>query len=194
MNLAWHLGDSFCLDRAQAGNGGASSKSSLARGSALTFGHREADLQGPDLLAYRSSGTSEKGEKLNRLPGKVAVITGAASGIGLAATQLSQEGAKVLAIDVEAGALDDAVSAAGSSVVPFTADVTKEAQIEQAMARAEEVFGGIDVLLANAGILGTQSSFETSSIDNFNRVLVVNVTGVLCYEARCSLPSPAWRG
>jgi NAD(P)-dependent dehydrogenase (short-subunit alcohol dehydrogenase family) len=117
---------------------------------------------------------------MNRLSGKVAVITGAASGIGLAATGLFVgEGAKVLAVDVQTEALSEVASAHGSSVVPFVADVTDELQIVQAMARAEEAFGGIDVLVANAGIFGTTSSLETSTIDGFNRVMQVNVTGTL---------------
>jgi 3alpha(or 20beta)-hydroxysteroid dehydrogenase len=131
---------------------------------------------------------------VNRLQDKVVVITGSASGIGLAATRLfAQEGAKILAIDVQGDALKHAIPAPGPSVVPFVADVTSEAQIGQAMARADEAFGGIDVLIANAGIFGTTSSFETSSIDNFNRVMNVNVTGTLV-TMKHAVPYLARRG
>jgi len=131
---------------------------------------------------------------MSRLAGKVAVITGAASGIGLAASRLFvREGAKVLAIDVQAEALTDAFSDLNFSVRPVVADVTNEAQMSQAMARAEEVFGGIDVLLANAGIFGTTSPLETSSIDNFNRVMNVNVTGTLV-TVKHAVPYLARRG
>ena len=115
-----------------------------------------------------------------RLEHKVAVITGAASGIGLAATRLfASEGARVLAIDMEADSLREAVAPLGSRVLSFIADVTQETQIEQAMATAAEVFGGIDIVIANAGIFGTQAPIERASVENFNRVMTVNVTGVV---------------
>ena len=117
---------------------------------------------------------------MGRVSGRVAVITGAASGIGLAATKLfAKEGANVLAIDLDAGVLEAAVGGLGAAVTPFVADVTDEAQMQRAMAKAAETYGGIDVVIANAGIFGIQKSIVEAPIDNFERVMHVNVTGVL---------------
>lgn len=118
---------------------------------------------------------------MGRAEGKVAVVTGAASGIGLATTQLlASEGASVAAIDLDEQVLHAAMaSMSTAAVLPIVADVTNEAQMKQAMATAVERFGGIDITVPNAGIFGTQSLIEKAPIDNFNRVMLVNVTGVV---------------
>jgi NAD(P)-dependent dehydrogenase (short-subunit alcohol dehydrogenase family) len=117
---------------------------------------------------------------LTRLSGKVAVITGAASGIGLAATKLFvKEGASVLAIDVDAGTLQRGIAELGPHATPFVADVADEAQMQAAMAKAADIYGGIDIILPNAGIFGVQAPIVAAGIDNFERVMRVNVTGVL---------------
>ncbi len=117
---------------------------------------------------------------MTRLSGKVAVITGAASGIGLAVTQLFiQEGARALAIDLDAAALREAAEAVGDNVTPYVADVTDETQMSLAMAEAVGTYGGIDIVLPNAGIFGVQAPLEEYPVDNFEKVMHVNVTGVL---------------
>ena len=101
---------------------------------------------------------------MGRLDGKVAVITGAASGIGLAATKrFVEEGAKVLGIDLDGAALEQALGGLGSAVSTFAADVTRIDQMEPAMQAAVDRFGGIDVVLANAGILGMCAPIEYAS-------------------------------
>lgn len=131
---------------------------------------------------------------MNRLKDKVAVITGAASGIGLTATELfTREGASVLAVDLESSEALTRLGEATSGIVPWIADVTDEIQMEQAMRKAAETFGGIDIVLANAGIFGKQAPIERASIENFDRVMKVNVTGVLI-TIKQAVPYLAVRG
>ena len=113
------------------------------------------------------------------MEGKRCVITGASSGIGLAATRLfAEEGARVLAVDLDEAALNETVAQLGNRVTSFVADVTQPQQMEQAMAAAAERMGGIDVLLPNAGIWGNFCPIVDYPADFFSRVLDVNVTGV----------------
>jgi NAD(P)-dependent dehydrogenase (short-subunit alcohol dehydrogenase family) len=108
------------------------------------------------------------------------VVTGAASGIGLAAVTLfAREGAKVLAIDREAAALATAVRPLAPDVAPYGADVTDEAAMAAAMKEAATGFGGIDVLVPNAGIFGKHAHIRECPVDSFNQVMEVNVTGVV---------------
>jgi NAD(P)-dependent dehydrogenase (short-subunit alcohol dehydrogenase family) len=117
---------------------------------------------------------------LSRLAGKAAVVTGAASGIGLAAVTLfAAEGAKVLAVDREGVTLEAAVAPLAPDVVPYVADVTDETAISAVMAEAAKRFGGIDILIPNAGIFGQHAHIKDCPIDSLNQVLQVNVTGVV---------------
>jgi len=104
-----------------------------------------------------------------RLNGKVAVITGAASGIGLAAAELFvAEGAKVVAADIadEAGAK---LEAAHEGLVYQHADVTSESDIEAAVARAVSEFGRLDIMFNNAGAQGDPSPLIEVGSDGFDR-------------------------
>ena len=117
---------------------------------------------------------------MSRLAGKVAVVTGAASGIGLATVTLfTREGARVLAVDRDDDALREAVLPLGPDVEPFEADVTDESAVAAAMKTAADRFGGIDVLVPNAGIFGKHAHIKDCPIDSFNQVMEVNVTGVV---------------
>jgi NAD(P)-dependent dehydrogenase (short-subunit alcohol dehydrogenase family) len=107
-------------------------------------------------------------------------VTGAASGIGLATVTLfAREGAQVMAIDCNRAVLEQAVNPLAPSVLPFAADVTDEAAVAAAMAEAAKRFGGIDVLIPNAGIFGRHAHIKECPIDSFNQVMQVNVTGVV---------------
>ena len=115
-----------------------------------------------------------------RLEGKVAVITGATGGIGSTAAKIfADEGAKVALVDLNEAALQEVVSSIGEDSASYTvADVTQPDQTQAYVDAAVDRWGGVDVLLANAGIEGTLSPITDYPIDVFDRVMAVNVRGV----------------
>ncbi len=115
-----------------------------------------------------------------RLEGKVAVITGATGGIGSAAARLfAEEGARVALVDLDEAALQETVRSIGEDKASYTvADVTQPEQTQAYVNAAVTRWGGIDVLLANAGIEGALSLITDYPIDVFDRVMAVNVRGV----------------
>ena len=117
---------------------------------------------------------------MDRLKGKVAIITGGAGGIGRAAgAQFVAEGANVLLVDLEADALRDAARSIGSNrVATCVADVTKPDDNARMVADCIERFGGVDVFLANAGIEGRVKPITDCDVEIFDRVIAVNVRGV----------------
>jgi len=132
---------------------------------------------------------------MERLKGKVAVITGGAGGIGMAAGKLfAAEGADVLLADLNESALQDAVQSIGSNRVScFVVDVTKAGDNEAMIACAEERYGGVDVMLANAGIEGELAPIVDYDEASFDQVLGVNVKGVFL-GLKSSIPALARRG
>ena len=117
---------------------------------------------------------------MDRLEGKVAVITGATGGIGQAAARLfAEEGASLALVDLDEGALQEVVRSIGEDRASYTvADVTDPDQSQAYINAAVSRWGGIDVLLANAGIEGTLATIPDYPIDVFDRVIAVNVRGV----------------
>jgi NAD(P)-dependent dehydrogenase (short-subunit alcohol dehydrogenase family) len=118
---------------------------------------------------------------MGRLAGKVAIVTGAASGIGRAAIALfAEEGAAVLAFDRdEAGlarSVDDAV-AAGGRAVALAGDAGREADVAAAVAEAERAFGKLDIVYANAGISGGLVPLLDQNVALWEEILRVNLIG-----------------
>lgn len=117
---------------------------------------------------------------MNRLAGKIAIITGGAAGIGLASAKLFvAEGAKVLLVDVQRAQLDAAVAELGSdNAIAMVADVSDAAQTRAYVDAAVERWGRVDILFANAGIEGKVASLTDYPLDEYERVMAVNVRGV----------------
>ncbi|MES2723986.1 MAG: SDR family oxidoreductase [Pseudomonadota bacterium] len=113
-----------------------------------------------------------------RLEGKVAVITGAASGIGLGTVELFvSEGASVIAADIqdEKGAMLE--TRFPGKVAYVRCDVTQEAEIAAAMQRAKTEFGGLDILFNNAGISDRMTSIAEITADGWSWIFDVLVRG-----------------
>ena len=121
---------------------------------------------------------------MTRLAGKVAVVTGTSPNIGAGiAGGLADEGASVVCVDVDAeNALQcaDWIKRRGGNAFGIMCDVSDEEQVEAMVARAADAYGGIDVLVNNAGVLGGLSVLEMP-LERWNRQIAVNLTGTfLC--------------
>jgi 3-oxoacyl-[acyl-carrier protein] reductase len=115
---------------------------------------------------------------------RVAVVTGGAQGIGAAiALRLAAGGAKVAVIDLtEAGTADvvGQITSAGGSAIGIGADVSKAAEVEAAFAQVAEAFGGVDILINNAGVLRDNLLFKMTE-DDWDLVMNVHLKGAfLC--------------
>ncbi|MBI4766213.1 MAG: SDR family oxidoreductase [Deltaproteobacteria bacterium] len=124
---------------------------------------------------------------MGKLEGKSAVITGGGSGIGRAcALKLAEEGARVMVADIRediARETADLVNTAGGSALFFRCDVSNEAEVEAMTAKTIEQFGGLHILVSNAGNL-TRGGIHETSLADWERVIRVQLTGTfLCARA-----------
>jgi NADP-dependent 3-hydroxy acid dehydrogenase YdfG len=121
------------------------------------------------------------------LAGKVALVTGASSGIGEAtAVALAEEGARIAVLARRADRLEQVVKrikAAGGEAIPLVADMTNEGQLRAAIRQANEAFGRIDILVNNAGVM-LLGNIEGADTGEWREMLDINVLAVMlaCHE------------
>ena len=125
------------------------------------------------------------------LPERVAIVTGAARGIGFAvAERLSRAGARVVVADVDersALAAVDRLREGGAEAVEAVADVTRPDEVEAMVERAIALFGGLDILVNNAGITGSDAPLSEVTDEDWERVMGLNLTATFyCCRAAIS--------
>ncbi len=124
---------------------------------------------------------------MGKLQDKIAIITGAASGLGKGMAELfAAEGAKVVVADIEDEAGQELAGAIGGTYLHC--DVTDPASVEGLIQGTVDRYGRIDILANNAGIDGEQAATADSSIENWRRVMSINMDGVY-YGMKYVLPT-----
>ncbi|MFC5946854.1 SDR family NAD(P)-dependent oxidoreductase [Pseudonocardia lutea] len=113
------------------------------------------------------------------LEGAVAVVTGAAGGLGAAsAARLSRDGASVVVVDLDGAAAEAVAKDLAGPALAVAADVSNEADVQAYMQAAVKRFGRVDLHHLNAGIPGTTAALVDVEVEDFDRVMGVNVRGV----------------
>ncbi|MBX3539253.1 MAG: SDR family oxidoreductase [Chelatococcus sp.] len=114
-----------------------------------------------------------------RFAGRVAVITGGAAGIGLSvASRIVAEGGKVALWDRDPDAIAAATAKLGDSGLGIALDVSDWEAVEAAAKKTADTFGGIDILVASAGITGPNTTTWTYPVEDWRRVIDINLNGV----------------
>jgi NAD(P)-dependent dehydrogenase (short-subunit alcohol dehydrogenase family) len=125
---------------------------------------------------------------------KVALVTGASSGIGEAtAKRFARDGAQVLVTDIDEENGRRVVDEIGAAARWFAADTSDPAQVEAMVQEAVDAFGGLDIAVNNAGIGGPQAMVGDYPLDGWRKVMSVNLDGVF-YGMRYQIPAMLKRG
>jgi NAD(P)-dependent dehydrogenase (short-subunit alcohol dehydrogenase family) len=112
------------------------------------------------------------------LTGKTAIVTGGAGGIGGAvARRLSEEGCRVVVVDVDGDGAARTAAALPAAAISVAADVSREADVLSYQRAALEAFGRLDLFHLNAGIPGTAARFTDGNAEDFDRVIAVDLRG-----------------
>jgi len=110
---------------------------------------------------------------------KVAVVTGAARGIGFGTAQaLAKRGARLVVVDLDRAASESAAAQLPGDALGLAADVTDRGAMQQLIATVTEQRGGVDIVVANAGIASRAATVRAMNGEAFDRVLAVNLGGV----------------
>jgi 3-oxoacyl-[acyl-carrier protein] reductase len=114
-----------------------------------------------------------------RLDGKVAIVTGGASGFGRGiAEAFAREGAKIVIADIDTERAAQVASRIGEAAALVTADVAKKVDVDRMVATAVKHFGGLDILVNNAGTTHRNQSLLTVTEAEFDRIYAVNVKSI----------------
>ncbi|MDQ7905556.1 SDR family oxidoreductase [Phytohabitans sp. ZYX-F-186] len=112
------------------------------------------------------------------LSGRIAVVTGAASGFGAAtALRFHAEGARVVVADRDGDGVKRVAEALGGDALGMTVDVSRTEDVARMVEAAVDTFGGLDILVNNAGIIHAKGSIETLAEAEFDRIVDVNLRG-----------------
>src|SRR5918912_1732619 len=151
----------------------------------------KSEVRGVRMPGHRRGGTMGNG--------RTAIVTGAARGIGLAiARRLTRDGLRVALADVDietARHQADALQAAGAGALAVRTDVTDPAGVEAMVGTVLEHWGHLDVLVNNAGIAGRSAPVQDLSLEEWQQVIAVDLTGVfLCCQAAVRAMQPRASG
>jgi 3-oxoacyl-[acyl-carrier protein] reductase len=129
-----------------------------------------------------------------RLKDKVAIVTGGASGFGKAiAETYAREGAKVMVADINGQGARDVASGIGSSAAHIACDVSKKSDVDAMVAETVKVFGGVDIMVNNAGYTHKNQWLLNVTEEDFDRIFDVNVKAIYLSTLAC-VPEMEKRG